>query len=558
MSSARPEKSPSAPLRVGILCSDFAALADWELRLFHELRHNPNYRLVAVVTDGRPKMARDRWMRLLRSGNIAGKVLFKLQSKLESALFKPAPFKERDATFNFLRTLERIELLPRRKGLLDLFSDSDARLVERYELDVLLRHEFNIIRGPILSAARHGIWSVHHGDNDVNRGGPVGFWEIVFRQSVVGVTLQRLTAELDGGKIIGKGYYNRDWSCVRSEQFVVEKSVQLILSNLDRLQRGEDIAYQESRVYSYPLLKVPDLKWLALYCAQFYWTLATKAGNALAKALGRRPYCWTLFTSSGNILGSTLHRATLIQPPAGEFWADPFVAAHRGTSFVFFENYSYANTQGKISCGELEHGKIVRVRDVLVRPYHLSYPFLWAHGGEWFMIPETSCARRLEVYKAVGFPDRWELFATAFEGESLADSTVYQADDGALWLFTSKSTGPQEDHSSELFIYRIDSPLLREIVPHRRNPVIVDSRRARNAGPIFRKGGDVIRPSQNNSHGVYGYGFNLSLITKLTLDEYEEEIISTVVPSFRPGLIATHHVCQAGDFFVLDGCFARL
>ena len=108
-------------------------------------------------------------------------------------------------------------LSPKRKGFLDIFSDEESDLISNYKLDIILRHEFNIIRGKILQSAKHGIWSFHHGDNDINRGGPSCFWEIILNQKYIGVTLQKLTPELDGGYIIDKGYYNKHWSWIKSE-----------------------------------------------------------------------------------------------------------------------------------------------------------------------------------------------------------------------------------------------------------------------------------------------------------------------------------------------------
>jgi methionyl-tRNA formyltransferase len=51
------------------------------------------------------------------------------------------------------------------------------------ELGVLLRFGFNILSGEILTVARYGVWSYHHGDNDYYRGGPPHFWELVERRS---------------------------------------------------------------------------------------------------------------------------------------------------------------------------------------------------------------------------------------------------------------------------------------------------------------------------------------------------------------------------------------
>ena len=84
----------------------------------------------------------------------------------------------------------------------------------------------------------------------------------------------------------------------------------------------------------------------------------------------------------------------------------------------------------------------------------------------------------------------------------------------------------------------------------------MDCRSARNAGGIFIDNkGRLIRPSQANQNGVYGECLNLCHVKELTIDTYEEEIIETITPEFKNGLVAVHHVSQAGGNFVVDGCY---
>ncbi len=81
----------------------------------------------------------------------------------------------------------------------------------------------------MLKASKYGIWSFHHGDNSINRRGPAGFWEIFLKQESVGVTLQQLTPELDGGLVIDKAYFNRHWSFVKTNRRILEGSVSVLL-----------------------------------------------------------------------------------------------------------------------------------------------------------------------------------------------------------------------------------------------------------------------------------------------------------------------------------------
>jgi hypothetical protein len=111
---------------------------------------------------------------------------------------------------------------------------------------------------------------------------------------------------------------------------------------------------------------------------------------------------------------------------------------------------------------------------------------------------------------------------------------------------------------AELYIYRIDSVKFDQIEAHHQNPVIIDSRGGRNAGPVFRYNDQQIRPAQNNAYGVYGYGLSLKAIKTLTLEEYQEEEIIAIEPNFARGLEATHHLHQLDDVFIIDGAFRRM
>ena len=545
-------------MRIGILIREFDALRNWELRIIEKIRNDPNLELVVLIKDGRTAVqsTKSKLRRAWKAGNLFGKLLFVFQCKLESFIFKEQNSVARDELRSFFQQIETISLKPERRGYLDIFSPEEAAKISGYNLDVILRHEFNIIRGDILNAARYGIWSFHHGDNAIHRGEPAGFWEILLKIPVLGVTLQKLTPELDGGLVIEKAHYNSSFSFVKNNTKILEHSVNLLFKNLNLLQRGQ-FSPTKSPIYYNRLFRVPSL-WVVLrYMFGFYINLIRIAKEAfLERFLGFRYSCWTLFIGKGSIFDATLFRLKPVKLPKGEFWADPFLYQHQQETYVFFENYSYKQQKGKISCGRIVKREITEVQDVLDLDYHLSYPYIIEEEGEIYMMPEAHKSGRLEVYKCEKFPDKWTLYSSAFEGESVADATYYKDDKGQRWLFMNK--GFNDDHMAELYIYRIDSLQMNQIEPHLQNPVIIDSRGGRNAGSIFEYKEQLIRPSQNNSNGVYGYGLNLSAIKTLTLEDYKEEKIIGIEPNFIKGLEATHHLHQIKDMFIIDGAFKRL
>ena len=48
-------------------------------------------------------------------------------------------------------------------------------------LDILLYCGSGILHGDILKSSRYGVLSIHHGDNNNNRGGPPGFGKFILK-----------------------------------------------------------------------------------------------------------------------------------------------------------------------------------------------------------------------------------------------------------------------------------------------------------------------------------------------------------------------------------------
>ena len=262
--------------------------------------------------------------------------------------------------------------------------------------------------------------------------------------------------------------------------------------------------------------------------------------------------------SKGNIESRELSNLSTLNPPNGEYWADPFVLTFNNRKFIFFENYEFKYKKSKISICEIKDQTIGEVKEVLNLDYHLSYPFVWIENDDIFMIPETAQKKRIEIWQAVNFPFGWKLKKILFEGESFADTTFFIDNLGNKWLFTNKSTDKFGDHNSELYIYKVQDNNFENIKPHNCNPVITNSKTARNAGKIFYNNkGNLIRPSQMNISNIYGYALNINKIVKLDIDEYIEEKLFTIKPEKLNGVRGIHHISQEKDFFILDACYHK-
>ena len=248
-------------IKIGVLIKDFNELRNFELRILKYIIDDSELELSILFKDGRKLKNNSnvfyKIIRHIKRGNFLSKVLLILQQYIENKLFRVSELNGKENIIRILEETEQILLNPERKGFLDIFSDEESKLIEGYNLDLILRFEFDIIRGQILNSSKNGIWSFHHGDNKVNRGGPACLWEIILKQNQVGVTLQKLEPELDGGYVIDKGFYNKYWSWIKTRNNVYESSTTLIIKNINKLKRKEPIQLNRSKIYSHKLYKTP-------------------------------------------------------------------------------------------------------------------------------------------------------------------------------------------------------------------------------------------------------------------------------------------------------------
>jgi len=546
-------------IKIGILASDVEGFGDWELKIFELIARDDRYEISAIILDGRPPEG--AWVkarRKLKDRKFLSTLLYNVAMKIERRLFAKTKLHGAETFRSILPSVERIEVFPTRKGYVDFFSPEDSQKIRNLGLDVLLRHGFNIIKGDVFSSARFGIWSFHHADNRVFRGSPAGFWEVYHKTPLTGVTLQILNAELDGGEVIGRAFYNTKWNSTLNNQFILDKSSSLLMKSLGQLYESGRVTREEPSIYSGKLYKAPSTIELAIYVGRVLAAAALRTSEHGWAALGRRKNMWNLFFGKGPVDQAPLWRSVEVKANKGEYWADPFLLRRDGKLYVFFENYVYATNKGKISVGTWDGRRFTCLGDALDLAYHVSFPYLFEDGDELYMVPEACQSGQVGVWRCTKFPFEWEQCASALQGMSVADAVIFKRN-GEWWMFASVCADPLVDHCSELYVYRVDGPMLRSITPHRQNPVVINSEFARNGGRVFERDGKLFRVSQNNSNGIYGYGFNIMEITELSLDAYSEHPVQRVQPSFKPGLIGTHHLDVSEDVFVIDGCrrFAR-
>jgi hypothetical protein len=281
--------------------------------------------------------------------------------------------------------------------------------------------------------------------------------------------------------------------------------------------------------------------------------LARTCGETLRKRLTRERWfvAFRKILNSEEIAGRTSF--TVLWPPDGRFYADPFVIEREGKGYIFFEDYSYDQGKAVISFVELDgNGGCSEPAPALEEDCHLAYPFLFEYNGETYLLPETKNKRTIQLYRATSFPHSWKLAHVLMRDVAAADSSLLQCH-GKFWLFTSGvgTADPWFDGDSELSLFFSDS-LQGPWTAHPRNPVVADVRRSRGAGRLFFLGQHLIRPAQDSST-CYGHSVVLNRIEVLSEREYHEVPIGRIRPEWMPGNRGTHTLNHSANYEVLDG-----
>jgi hypothetical protein len=238
----------------------------------------------------------------------------------------------------------------------------------------------------------------------------------------------------------------------------------------------------------------------------------------------------------------------LVEWQPGHIYADPFLFEHEGRHHLFVEHVPAGEQRGVISHVEVGNGA-KSPQPVIEAQHHLSYPFVFEHGGEIFMIPETSAVGRVELHRAVEFPHRWELDTVLLDDIGAVDATVLEHD-GRLWMLVGVA-GPGASSLDELHVFSADA-LRGPWQPHPRNPVVSDVRGARPGGAVLREGGRLIRPAQDGSRR-YGWALSFREIDVLTATEYAEHEVERIEPGAIPGARAAHSYARDSRFEAVDG-----
>lgn len=431
------------------------------------------------------------------------------------------------------------------------FSESDLGRLNAEALDLILYFDSAHLEGNILTAARYGIWSYHHGDDDQYRGGPAGFWEMYERNSITGATLKILDETPTGGRVIYRSFgATESFESLSKNRFMhYRKTIPFVSRCLRVLYEygPEAFTLAQPSAPSQPPRDLPNNGQMLMF---FGRTLLRSLLSRLEQCLDLVHDHWLLaYTIGRETHPGTDNAVAAIHPPEGHFWADPFVVKNKGGHFVFFEDYDYARGVGNISVFQIgTDGSLGPPRTVLETGRHLSYPFVFEWQGEHYMIPESSSEGAVKLYRALSFPCQWALERILLDNIAAVDTTLVEHDE-RWYLFTnvSETGGSKWD---ELFLFVAESPL-GPWTPHPMNPIVSNVQAARPAGALFWQDGKLYRPAQDCAKS-YGASISVQEVLALSPTEYRERTAYKIAPTWLPKIRGCHTISLSDEITLLD------
>jgi hypothetical protein len=206
--------------------------------------------------------------------------------------------------------------------------------------------------------------------------------------------------------------------------------------------------------------------------------------------------------------------------------ADPFIAS----DYVFAEIMK--KKKGVIAIAKYTNNtKKLLFTPVLEEKFHLSYPQVFQHYNNWYMIPESHKAGSIILYKAKNFPYDWEKVETIYDIPGI-DSTIFNISN--QWYMLTMYNGKNLILTTNHFPYGPWNIIKENTLPTG----------YRGGGRAFYKNGKVLIPLQTPNTFLQGYGY------KIEIYEIKQDLSMEHVRTINPPkgfLNGIHHLdCSYG------------
>jgi len=439
------------------------------------------------------------------------------------------------------------------KGYNLLFSDickiesTQLEEIKKFDLDIIIDISDHKQTTKLIYCAKYGVWS-YAGMNELQY-----LYDVINKKALLTSSLvmenqnEKIRLSTSSSQILG-------YSVFRDENEQLWSLAALLPREIKKLSKLREKRYFEEK----KRIKPQNIQCSApsnLFMSSVFFKQSVSIIKKIFEKRFFKEQWFLMYANREDLSFDMVSKYQSIIPNVEQFWADPFVVDHHGKRYIFIEEEPL-NSHGHISLITLEEdGSYSDPVPIIKKPYHISYPFVFNHDDKYYMIPETSENRTIELYEAVDFPYKWEFKQNLMRDIQAVDTTLFYKDD-KWWLFTSVTEFEGGWDNGSLSLFCSDNLFSNAWHEHPQNPIITDPNHSRMAGSVFEKEGKIYRPSQNSSKR-YGYGFNLEEITKLSFTHYEEKTIREIVPDWDKNILGTHTVNFAKNFTIIDGVHMR-
>ena len=540
-------------LKIGIMLDSYIIPA-WKYKIIEEITLSDFATLSLAITNV------NRNSSAIRKGN-SGHGVYRLHKRIDRLIFRKSDdYSNSKDVKPFIQNVPEIQAYTIANGNFEEFCDECIDEIRRYDLDVILKFGFGFLKGQILKIPEYGVWSYTMDNYGTDSDGTAGYFEMVMKNPITRSELVILNEDGKKDQIIASAdestcaysvSLNRDKLFRRASLFTV-RVLRGIYQYDSRYLEGLKNKHKNEIRCKNVRMTAPSLNGSV---RNFGAAISIILQKIFKKIFYSDPFSWILLfkiDDKNNFLEDSYGHFKKLQPSTDKFWADPFVISREGRYYIFVEEFIYRKNKGHISVLELDKkGKLLNVQKLIEKPYHMSYPFIFETGGEYYMIPETGGNRTIDLYRCIDFPGNWIFVKSIMRDVNAVDTTLFYYG-GKWWLFTvideiNSSLGG----SPELFLFFSDDFLSDNWESHLCNPVVSDIRTARPAGKVFINDGKIYRPSQDCS-GRYGQALNINQVLVLTENEYKEVSVRKVEPDWDERLKGTHTFNFDDSFTVID------
>ena len=201
--------------------------------------------------------------------------------------------------------------------------------------------------------------------------------------------------------------------------------------------------------------------------------------------------------------------------------ADPFLLVANDKLWLFVEEQRHESKGCIVAWSTDNYFDWTKHGVVLREETHLSYPQVFEHDGNYWMIPENGESGSVWLYAAKMLPGPWRRSARLLDTPHW-DATLL-SHQGRCYIWAT-------DEQKTLRLYHADR-LQGPYVEHAASPITQDLRYSRCGGPILSgKDGAIYRLAQDCAQ-TYGRNLHVVLIKALSRHEYKEALVESDILS---------------------------